>query len=190
MCDSRVTNEGKLTRCLRELRGQMPTLDACVWLGTLALTKYGSWNRVWNTGELTKMADINTPWKEPDVRSHRKFWAKHLKWKAGWVTGICREVCLPGGLHGSMPRGLPEEEGDRAGGAVGTFLAKHPDTWEMLGAELWPGMLSGRPLFFWKMILLSRVFWNWSGKAEGGRAIYFGVFLKGAVLNVRNLSLF
>ena len=35
--------------------------DACVLLGTLALTKDGSQKRVKDTGELAKMMNTNTP---------------------------------------------------------------------------------------------------------------------------------
>ena len=37
-----VGRRAKLLQSLCELWGYMPTLDACVWLGTLALTKDGS----------------------------------------------------------------------------------------------------------------------------------------------------
>lgn len=48
-------------------------VDCTMSLGTLALTKDGSQKRIKDTGELTKIADINVPWEGPDMRSHRKF---------------------------------------------------------------------------------------------------------------------
>ena len=39
----------------------MPSLEACVSLEILALTKDGSLKRVKDSGELTKMADTNAP---------------------------------------------------------------------------------------------------------------------------------
>ena len=53
--------------------------DTPVSLGTPTLTKDGSRKRVKDTGDLTKMADANTLQEEPDMKSHRKFWAKPLK---------------------------------------------------------------------------------------------------------------
>ena len=44
--------------CMRG-KGQMPTTDTRVLLGTLALTIDGSKKKVKDTGELTKMVDAN-----------------------------------------------------------------------------------------------------------------------------------
>ena len=54
----------------------------------------------------------------------------------------------------------------------------------MLGVELGQGMLSFGLLCFWRK-LLNGMFWNWSDLAEGGKAIHFGVFLKGMRLYSR-----
>ena len=68
----------------------MPTPDAPVSLGTLALTKDGSRRKkVKDTGKLAKMADVNTPWEGLDMRSHRKFQAEHLN--GGGLNGSRRE---------------------------------------------------------------------------------------------------
>ena len=57
----------------------MPTLDACAWLGTFALTKDNSQKMVKDTGELTKMVDANAPQGKLDVQPCREFCAKNLK---------------------------------------------------------------------------------------------------------------
>ena len=51
----------------------------------------------------------------------------------------------------------------------------------------WPvsGNVELQTSAFLKDGVLNGIFWNWSGLAEGGMAISFGVFLKGAGLNGR-----
>ena len=187
-------SQGKLTQhlCERQVRvGADAHPNACEWLGAFALTKDGSGRRVKDTGGLTKMAGTNVPQEEQDVQPHRKVWAEHLKLRRAEKHQNCHKVCLPGGLPGAsaMKSGgwekMVTERAELWGPAWPSTQTREGCVELNCGWECWAaGFCFFERQYFWV------VFWNWSGKAERGDSICFGVFLKGARLNGKSLPLF